>query len=130
MTAVPPSGGAHPLYNGSSGTFLPVKESYNHGNCPLQGRHPALPGQPQADVDKLNIDIADGEFLVFVGPSGCGKSTSLRMLAGLEEVNGGQIFIGDRDVTTCPPRTATSPWSSRTTRSTRTCRSPTTWASP
>ncbi len=50
-------------------------------------------------VDKLNIEIADGEFLVLVGPSGCGKSTSLRMLAGLEEVNGGRILIGDRDVT-------------------------------
>ena len=48
------------------------------------------------------------------------------MLAGLEEVNGGQIFIGDRDVTNLSPRTATSRWSSRTTRSTRTCRSPTT----
>ena len=51
------------------------------------------PGNPKPTIDKLNIDIADGEFLVFVGPSGCGKSTSLRMLAGLEEVNGGQIFI-------------------------------------
>ena len=43
-------------------------------------------GAPPA-VDALDLDIADGEFLVLVGPSGCGKSTSLRMLAGLEEVN-------------------------------------------
>ena len=49
------------------------------------------PGNDKPSVDKLNIDIADGEFLVLVGPSGCGKSTSLRMLAGLEEVNGGRI---------------------------------------
>jgi multiple sugar transport system ATP-binding protein len=62
------------------------------------------PGNPIPSVDKLNIDIADGEFLVLVGPSGCGKSTSLRMLAGLEEVNGGRILIGDRDVTHLSPK--------------------------
>jgi multiple sugar transport system ATP-binding protein len=55
-------------------------------------------------VDKLNLEVADGEFLVLVGPSGCGKSTSLRMLAGLEEVNSGRILIGDRDVTDIPPK--------------------------
>ncbi|MFE7172367.1 ABC transporter ATP-binding protein, partial [Streptomyces sp. NPDC057616] len=48
--------------------------------------------------------IADGEFMVLVGPSGCGKSTSLRMLAGLEEVDSGAIRIGDRDVTHLPPK--------------------------
>jgi multiple sugar transport system ATP-binding protein len=62
------------------------------------------PGAPRPAVDALNLDIADGEFLVLVGPSGCGKSTSLRMLAGLEEVTGGAIRIGDRDVTHMPPR--------------------------
>src|SRR6476646_2425197 len=62
------------------------------------------PGNPIPSVDKLNIDIADGEFLVLVGPSGCGKSTSLRMLAGLEDVNAGRILIGDRDVTDVPPK--------------------------
>jgi multiple sugar transport system ATP-binding protein len=62
------------------------------------------PGADTPSVDKLNIEIADGEFLVFVGPSGCGKSTSLRMLAGLEEVNEGRILIGDRDVTSLPPK--------------------------
>ncbi|MEP7333864.1 MAG: sn-glycerol-3-phosphate ABC transporter ATP-binding protein UgpC [Terracoccus sp.] len=62
------------------------------------------PGNPVPSVDKLNIEIEDGEFLVFVGPSGCGKSTSLRMLAGLEEVNGGRILIGDRDVTNLSPK--------------------------
>ena len=55
-------------------------------------------------VDGLDLDIADGEFLVLVGPSGCGKSTSLRMLAGLEEVDDGAVFIGDRDVTDEPPK--------------------------
>ena len=62
------------------------------------------PGADHPSVDKLNLAIGDGEFMVLVGPSGCGKSTSLRMLAGLEEVNSGQILIGDRDVTTLPPK--------------------------
>ncbi len=62
------------------------------------------PGADHPAVDKLNLEIGDGEFMVLVGPSGCGKSTSLRMLAGLEEVNSGQIFIGDRDVTDLPPK--------------------------
>jgi multiple sugar transport system ATP-binding protein len=62
------------------------------------------PGNDKPSVDKLNLEIADGEFLVLVGPSGCGKSTSLRMLAGLEEVNGGRILIGDRDVTNLSPK--------------------------
>jgi len=62
------------------------------------------PGADHPSVDKLNLEIGDGEFMVLVGPSGCGKSTSLRMLAGLEEVNSGQIFIGDRDVTALPPK--------------------------
>jgi multiple sugar transport system ATP-binding protein len=55
-------------------------------------------------VDALDLEIADGEFLVLVGPSGCGKSTSLRMLAGLEEVDAGAVRIGDRDVTDSPPK--------------------------
>ncbi len=55
-------------------------------------------------VSDLNISIADREFLVFVGPSGCGKTTSLRMLAGLEEISDGQIYIGDRVVNDVPPK--------------------------
>ena len=62
------------------------------------------PGSTKPAVDNLNLEIADGEFMVLVGPSGCGKSTSLRMLAGLEEVTEGQIFIGDRDITHVPPK--------------------------
>ena len=60
------------------------------------GQHPA--------VDSLNLTIDDGEFLVLVGPSGCGKSTTLRMLAGLEPIDGGSVFIGDVEVTMLPPR--------------------------
>ena len=62
------------------------------------------PGADHPAVDKLTLEIGDGEFMVLVGPSGCGKSTSLRMLAGLEEVNTGNIYIGDRDVTDLPPK--------------------------
>ncbi|MEO8240934.1 MAG: sn-glycerol-3-phosphate ABC transporter ATP-binding protein UgpC [bacterium] len=57
-----------------------------------------------AVVHAINLDIADGEFVVLVGPSGCGKSTTLRMIAGLEEISGGEIRIGDRVVNDLPPR--------------------------
>ncbi|MDQ2849460.1 sn-glycerol-3-phosphate ABC transporter ATP-binding protein UgpC [Dermatophilaceae bacterium Sec6.4] len=63
-----------------------------------------FPGVDRPAVDALDIAIADGEFLVLVGPSGCGKSTSLRMLAGLEDVDEGRIMIGDRDVTDLTPK--------------------------
>jgi multiple sugar transport system ATP-binding protein len=55
-------------------------------------------------VNDLNIEIADKEFLVFVGPSGCGKTTSLRLLAGLEEISEGNIYIGDRLVNDVAPK--------------------------
>jgi multiple sugar transport system ATP-binding protein len=63
-----------------------------------------FPGSTRPAVDSLNLAIGDGEFLVLVGPSGCGKSTSLRMLAGLEDVDRGAIRIDDRDVTDLPPK--------------------------
>jgi multiple sugar transport system ATP-binding protein len=62
------------------------------------------PGGTTPAVDSIDLEIADGEFLVLVGPSGCGKSTTLRMLAGLEEISGGKVYIGDRDVTNIPPK--------------------------
>src|SRR5690242_1008024 len=55
-------------------------------------------------VAGLDLEIHEGEFMVLVGPSGCGKSTTLRMLAGLEDVDDGRILIGDRDVTQVPPK--------------------------
>ncbi|WKD59724.1 ABC transporter ATP-binding protein [Corynebacterium caspium] len=61
------------------------------------------PGAAQRSVDSFDLEIADGEFLVLVGPSGCGKSTTLRALAGLEPVEQGRIFIGDKDVTDAEP---------------------------
>ena len=62
------------------------------------------PGGTRPAVDQVELTVKDGEFLVLVGPSGCGKTTTLRMLAGLEEVNEGRILIGDRDVTQVPPK--------------------------
>ena len=55
-------------------------------------------------ITDMNLDIEDKEFIVFVGPSGCGKSTNLRMLAGLEEITEGEIYIGDRLVNDVPPK--------------------------
>src|SRR6516164_3960426 len=60
-------------------------------------------GAPPA-VDALDLDIKDGEFMVLVGPSGSGKTTALRMLAGLEPLDGGRVEIGERDVTYVPPK--------------------------
>src|SRR4051794_41703024 len=55
-------------------------------------------------VNDLSLEIEDGEFMVLVGPSGCGKSTALRMIAGLEDISGGEISIGDRVVNHLPPK--------------------------
>jgi len=61
-------------------------------------------GAARPAVDCLNLNVADGEFVVLVGPSGCGKTTSLRMIAGLETVDFGRILIGARDVTQDDPK--------------------------
>jgi multiple sugar transport system ATP-binding protein len=82
--------------NGAEGILL---AAINYDRATL-----VYPGATRPSVDALDLDIADGEFLVLVGPSGCGKSTSLRMLAGLEEVTEGSIRIGDRDVTRVAPK--------------------------
>jgi multiple sugar transport system ATP-binding protein len=67
----------------------------------VQKRYPGASSQAVTD---LSLDIADGEFMVFVGPSGCGKSTALRMIAGLEDITGGTISIGERVVNDLPPK--------------------------
>jgi multiple sugar transport system ATP-binding protein len=61
-------------------------------------------GEDVVAVQDMNLDIEDGEFIVFVGPSGCGKSTALRMIAGLEDISSGKVFIGDVVVNDLPPR--------------------------
>lgn len=64
----------------------------------LDAIHKTYDNQVQAVFD-FSMDVTDGEFIVLVGPSGCGKSTTLRMIAGLEEITGGRLFIGGKDVT-------------------------------
>jgi multiple sugar transport system ATP-binding protein len=61
-------------------------------------------GNDVVAVDDVSLEIGDGEFMVLVGPSGCGKSTILRILAGLEEVTAGEVYIDDRQVTDLPPK--------------------------
>ena len=68
-------------------------------------------------IDGIDLEINSGEFVVFVGPSGCGKSTLLRMIAGLEEISGGQLLIDEQEMTHSPPPNAASPWCSSLTRS-------------
>src|SRR3984957_3423219 len=61
-------------------------------------------GADRPAVNRLDLSVDDGEFVVLVGPSGCGKTTSLRMIAGLETVDSGRILIGTRDVTDADPK--------------------------
>jgi len=63
-----------------------------------------FPGTDRPALDRLDLAVGDGEFVVLVGPSGCGKTTSLRMVAGLETLDSGTISIGDRDVTYVDPK--------------------------
>src|SRR6476646_8665365 len=64
-------------------TFQKMRKVYDDGT-------EAIPG--------MDLEVKDGEFMVFVGPSGCGKSTALRMTAGLEDISGGRLYIGDQVV--------------------------------
>jgi multiple sugar transport system ATP-binding protein len=92
------------FHYGSSGTYLPVKERTTMATVTFEKAQRWYPGANEPAVPGIDLEIGDGEFMVLVGPSGCGKSTTLRMLAGLEEVNEGRILIGDRDVTHIPPK--------------------------
>jgi multiple sugar transport system ATP-binding protein len=66
--------------------------------------YPSDKGKPVVAVTDFCLDIKDREFVVFVGPSGCGKSTTLRMIAGLEEISRGDVYIGDRRINDVPPK--------------------------
>ena len=72
-----------------------------------------------AVIHGVSVDIRDGEFVVLVGPSGCGKSTLLRMIAGLENITGGEVRIGERVVNHLPPKERDVAMVFRTTRSIR-----------
>jgi multiple sugar transport system ATP-binding protein len=70
----------------------------------LEHVYKKYPGTDIASVTDFNLDVKDKEFLVLVGPSGCGKSTTLRMIAGLEEISEGKLFIGERMVNDVAPK--------------------------
>ena len=76
----------------------------SHGRSPVCRGLRIYPGNPVPAVNKLNLDIADGEFMVLVGPSGSGKSTALRMLAGLEDVDEGEIRSAATTSRSKPPK--------------------------
>ena len=69
----------------------------------LKNIYKIYPGDVTA-VSDFNLEIEDKEFIILVGPSGCGKSTTLRMIAGLEEISKGELYIGDRLVNDVPPK--------------------------
>src|SRR3954463_5387917 len=77
-----------------------AKVTVNH----VYKTYPGEKGARVTAVEDVNLEIADREFVVLVGPSGCGKSTTLRMIAGLEEISRGDIFIGDRRVNDVAPK--------------------------
>lgn len=68
-----------------------------------QPPHPSSPSHASV-LRGINLTVEEGEFMVLVGPSGCGKSTLLRLIAGLEEVTAGNIWVGDRSVNSLPPK--------------------------
>ncbi len=71
----------------------------------LEGIRKIYPGEKEhVAVHGVDLDVADGELVVLVGPSGCGKSTTLRMIAGLESISAGKLFIDDREVNNVPPK--------------------------
>lgn len=82
----------------------------------LRNIYKIYPGDETA-VNDFNLEIEDKEFIALVGPSGCGKSTTLRMVAGLEEISKGELYIDDKLVNSVPPRIAILPWYSRAMRS-------------
>ena len=82
----------------------PDREAIVMAEVQYVGASRIFPGNPIPAVNALDLDIADGEFMVLVGPSGSGKSTALRMLAGLEDVDRGEIRISGKDVSNKPPK--------------------------
>src|SRR4051812_50091840 len=79
------------FHYGSSGTYLPVERKCGVATVSFDDATRVYPGADHPSVDKLNLDIGDGEFMVLVGPPGCGKSTSPPMLAGPQEGHPGSL---------------------------------------
>ena len=78
-------------------------ELHNMASISMRHLKKVYPGNVQV-IDDLNLEIQDKEFVILVGPSGCGKSTTLRMIAGLEEISGGEMYIGDRLINDVAPK--------------------------
>ena len=87
-------------YNGDDAK----KRKKKKGDEPEKKNNLQITDEGVVAVQEFNLDIADKEFIVLVGPSGCGKSTTLRMIAGLEEISGGELYIGDRLVNDVAPK--------------------------
>ena len=97
-------------------TLKNIKKVYPHSVDTKKAKKKKKDDQPEKKVNlqitdegvvavqEFNLDIKDKEFIVLVGPSGCGKSTTLRMVAGLEDISGGELYIGDRLVNDVPPK--------------------------
>ena len=97
-------------------TLKNIKKVYPHSNETKKSKKKKKDEQPEKKINlqitdegvvavqEFNLEIQDKEFIVLVGPSGCGKSTTLRMVAGLEEISGGELYIGDRLVNNVPPK--------------------------
>ena len=81
-----------------AGTAAPVKQSGTQPAMRLVGISKTYPGSTVPAVNKLSLDVYDGEVITLLGPSGCGKSTTLRMVAGLEVPDEGDIYFGDKAV--------------------------------
>ena len=96
---------ADPLFNDNDETMTELQEEGVVATVTFTKATRIYPGIDASGGRRISTcDIDDGEFLVLVGPSGCGKSTTLRMLAGLEPIDDGNVLIGDTDVTMLPPR--------------------------
>ncbi|MBR5991723.1 MAG: ABC transporter ATP-binding protein, partial [Clostridia bacterium] len=93
-----------------------IKKVYPHSDTKKKGLFKKKKAEPERKsnlkiteegvvaVDNFNLDIKDQEFIVLVGPSGCGKSTTLRMIAGLEDISGGELLIDGKVMNDVPPK--------------------------
>ena len=91
-------------HNGDEAKQAKKKKKKNQDEPEKEKANLQVTEQGVIAVQEFNLDIADKEFIVLVGPSGCGKSTTLRMIAGLEEITGGELYIGDRLVNDVAPK--------------------------
>ena len=80
------------------------KKKKKKGDEPEKKNNLQITDEGVVAVQEFNLEIKDKEFIVLVGPSGCGKSTTLRMIAGLEEISGGELYIGDKLVNDVAPK--------------------------